>query len=779
MLVFSTVPPRHVPELHTLPAFAGVKAAFAPLEPNAGRFPPGIREAVRDLEKWNDESARAIAKLPSSWPVSRLVSFERIFSRGLALLRTTDTAAISSWMNAAGTDPALVQEFKRKRVAFAERYDSLVRLLGEIGAAAEITRPSVAGTATAMRDNSRKLAQLVGARHPVSVIGVWFGLGIVVFHERGFLRSVIGRLIRTSTRLPFRRSNQRLADRVNAMLGWTAVDYTRAEDLRVAYRELSRKGVRGERADALVRQALETSRNASGRAWKGLLRLRELVVHADLDPKSAEFESRLDASMNDAVFFTHCPGSEVLVRDYKLGLELAIADGKVDPTTGHAALTQGGSSIAPGIFRQSAESIETGRKYIEPLDMFMSSMVTADGEDHKTQKRIFARRFGWGAVLETTPYVEQTLSELIDRAIAKAADNGGRFDFKMDFAFHFPIRIICHVLGAPAADSERLQELAERYVRTLDLGTGMSPAKLTDGNLAAQELKSYFGAMIQKARMSAEIGGIIGDLAKQQLPVTDEVLIANLVVLLFAGFETTTGLLSMGVNELLQRPEQWAHLRSVLVQGGPLELDGEVVPDRDLRWSSWAENQAAGLEPEAAARLASITAKLVKSPELAERRTRLKEQERELETAVEEMLRFTAPGSVIPLAVKEDYELAIQEPMTIDGRAYEPGDVLTLERGLMVHVAVDELNRRCPFGGGQFDVGATGDFDITRKENKTHLSFGRAHSCIGARLAIENMKRALEAVLRRMPDLQLDGKPAPQEFDLFNGLANLPVRIPR
>jgi hypothetical protein len=39
------------------------------------------------------------------------------------------------------------------------------------------------------------------------------------------------------------------------------------------------------------------------------------------------------------------------------------------------------------------------------------------------------------------------------------------------------------------------------------------------------------------------------------------------------------------------------------------------------------------------------------------------------------------------------------------------------------------------------------------------------------------MKRALNAVLQRFPKLQRAGQPEPQQFDLFNGLATLPVRI--
>jgi cytochrome P450 len=480
--------------------------------------------------------------------------------------------------------------------------------------------------------------------------------------------------------------------------------------------------------------------------------------------------------MTDGVHYTHVPGGEVVVRDYRLGAMLAVLDGKVDKDTGRVALTQGGGSVVPGMFRHSQAGIEAGRKYLEPLDRFMMSMVTADGAVHKSQKSAFNRYFGWGPVLETASFVEATLHRLLDRAAGKAARQGGVFDFKMDVAFHFPIAVICHMLGIAQEDAPRVQVWTEDFVRALDAGTGISPASLADGNRATRHLEDYLRDLIRRAREGGGVGGIIGDLARKELPFGDDVLLANLIVLIFAGFETTTGLLCMGINELLQRPEQWEYLRSSLVPGPELEVDGEVVHDSDLRWSLWSFG-AVSLDSASRERLVRLQDRLAKTPALAARRAALEEQERRLEAAVEEMLRYTAPGSVIPLAMNEDLIVTLEEDVRVGGRVCPAGDTIRFEKGQIVTVAVDELNRCCPMGSGRFDPGAAGGFDVSRDDNKHHLSFGRAHSCIGARLATENMKRALQAVLQRFPNLELAGHPEPQRFDLFNGLATLPVRI--
>lgn len=758
-----------------LPSFHSAQASFAPLGIGSD-VPPPIAAVVRRIDEWNTSSAILLGSIPLRSAGQRFLAIEQVVSTCLKLIRATDTVRIHEWLRDPESDAVQLQTFARVRAGFTERYDALIHLLGEVATEAEISRPSDVGNLRSMARNTHKLMQLLGAESLASRVGVVWSLGVFAWRERVFLRAVFGRLLRSDPALPFGWGNRRLAKRINEKVGFAAVDYTRGEDLRRAYRALRSRGVSGSVADDWIVRALRLSHDTSGRAWKGLLRLTELINHGDLDPTDSDFDSRLEASMTDGIHYTHVPGGEVIVRDYRIGNMLALLDGRADKVTGKVTLTQGGGSVVPGMFRHSRAGIEAGRKYLEPLDRFMMSMVTADGAVHKTQKGAFNKYFGWGPVLDTAPFVEATLQRLLDRAADQAAKQGGVFDFKTDVAFHFPIAVTCHLLGIAQTDAPRVQAWTEDFVRALDAGTGISPASMAAGNRATQQLEEYLREMIQRARAGGDANGIIGDLARKPLPFEDDVLLANLIVLIFAGFETTTGLLCMGLNELLQRPEQWDYLRSCLVHDPELEVDGEIVRDTELRWSLWSFG-AVALNPANQERVARVRSQLERSPALVARRAALEEQERCLEVAVEEMLRYTAPGSVIPLALNEDLVVTLEDEVRVGGRLCPAGETIRFEKGQIVNVAVDELNRRCPMGSGRFDVGLTGRFDISRDDNKHHLSFGRAHSCIGARLATENMKRALQAVLQRFPNLQRAGQPEPQQFDLFNGLATLPVRI--
>ena len=101
----------------------------------------------------------------------------------------------------------------------------------------------------------------------------------------------------------------------------------------------------------------------------------------------------------------------------------------------------------------------------------------------------------------------------------------------------------------------------------------------------------------------------------------------------------------------------------------------------------------------------------------------------------------------------------------------------SLERTLGVAFEAFASPDAIAVGGGQFAGADPTRLDVTRVDNAAHLSFGLRHSCIGAFLARENAKRALEALLRRFPDLELAGDAIPQEMELFSGLASLPVRV--
>lgn len=125
-------------------------------------------------------------------------------------------------------------------------------------------------------------------------------------------------------------------------------------------------------------------------------------------------------------------------------------------------------------------------------------------------------------------------------------------------------------------------------------------------------------------------------------------------------------------------------------------------------------------------------------------------------TAVEEFLRYESPIQFAPRIAKEDVELA--------GRSIRPAD--------RVFAVVGAANRDPQV------FTSPNRLDIGRADNK-HVAFGYAsHFCLGAPLARMEAQIAINAVLARLPRLELACDPADVRYQpniTLRGLAALPL----
>jgi cytochrome P450 PksS len=126
-------------------------------------------------------------------------------------------------------------------------------------------------------------------------------------------------------------------------------------------------------------------------------------------------------------------------------------------------------------------------------------------------------------------------------------------------------------------------------------------------------------------------------------------------------------------------------------------------------------------------------------------------------TAVEELLRYTAPVSLSD-------ERWASEDITLHGKL--------IRKGEMVLAALISANA----DPQQFANGAT--LDITRHENQ-HLAFGKGfHFCLGAPLARLEGQVAFSTLFQRLPNLHLTSDPTQLVWNdnaMLHGLRSLPV----
>ena len=155
---------------------------------------------------------------------------------------------------------------------------------------------------------------------------------------------------------------------------------------------------------------------------------------------------------------------------------------------------------------------------------------------------------------------------------------------------------------------------------------------------------------------------------------------------------------------------------------------------------------------ETSTRLISWTGKLL--AEHPEQRAAIVADPALVRPAIEEILRFEAPSPVQARYVTEDVE--------VHGTTVKEGQIMVLLNG-----AANRDDRK-------FENGDT--FDIHRKIEQ-HLSFGYGlHFCLGASLARLEGRIALEEVLRRFPEWDIDWENAKQAHtSTVRGWVRMPV----
>jgi cytochrome P450 len=146
-------------------------------------------------------------------------------------------------------------------------------------------------------------------------------------------------------------------------------------------------------------------------------------------------------------------------------------------------------------------------------------------------------------------------------ALLDAVMAAGRLDVVADYAYRLPVWVIAEILGVPPADRERLHRWARDYCLYFDLAP--APMEFEQVLLARAGFSQYARGRLARPGQGAPselMSALLGAHAGGGLS-TDE-LLANFGFLFFAGYETTSTLISNGVLALLRHPDQMRRLQA-------------------------------------------------------------------------------------------------------------------------------------------------------------------------------------------------------------------------
>jgi cytochrome P450 len=181
-------------------------------------------------------------------------------------------------------------------------------------------------------------------------------------------------------------------------------------------------------------------------------------------------------------------------------------------------------------------------------------MVFRDPPDHTRMRRALRPAFTPPAVESLRATVERVVDQLIDGLPEE-------LDFLAEFAVPLPAIVIAELLGVPPEDHDRFRAWSQ-HLATLVFASGL-PDRHRRGREALSALAGYLGEQLERRR-AQPTNDLLGTLAAMQTAgeLTSEEATANAVLLLFAGHETTTGLLANGLAVLLAHPRELERLRT-------------------------------------------------------------------------------------------------------------------------------------------------------------------------------------------------------------------------
>jgi cytochrome P450 PksS len=176
-----------------------------------------------------------------------------------------------------------------------------------------------------------------------------------------------------------------------------------------------------------------------------------------------------------------------------------------------------------------------------------NSMLSMDEPDHKRLRDIVDEAFRRRAVLDMEPHIQAMADELADRLFA----DGSPADLVERYARTLPLSVISELLGLPLADRPKFTAWAGGFTRfTGTLGfLGMIPNVLA--------MKRYVERHLETVRRQGG-QGLIAEIVRVEKDggqISPNEIVAMVFLLLVAGHETTTHLISGSVYELLKNPE--------------------------------------------------------------------------------------------------------------------------------------------------------------------------------------------------------------------------------
>jgi cytochrome P450 len=201
---------------------------------------------------------------------------------------------------------------------------------------------------------------------------------------------------------------------------------------------------------------------------------------------------------------------------------------------------------------------EMGLASLNPIaEIMVKQMLFLDPPAHARLRGLASQAFTPQRVEVLRSHIREITDRLLDKVQAK-----GHMDVIADLAEPLPCIVTAEMLGVPVDDYQQLKAWSQDFAEML--GNFQHNAERAPRILASVlEMADYFRSAMREQRLDPR-DGLVSSLMNAEIQgdrLSEEEVIANCIVTMVGGQETTTNLIGNGVLALLRNPDQLETLR--------------------------------------------------------------------------------------------------------------------------------------------------------------------------------------------------------------------------
>jgi cytochrome P450 len=236
-----------------------------------------------------------------------------------------------------------------------------------------------------------------------------------------------------------------------------------------------------------------------------------------------------------------------------------------------------------------------GVSELAPIARVMLRMLLfMDAPTHTRLRAVASQLFAPRNVDKLRSHIRDVVGRLID-----AVEPFGRMDVLGDFGNRLPAIITAEMIGVPASDHEQLKAWSADFAEVLG-NWQHNPDRAPRMLQTLNEMSEYFRAALSYGREkpSESVITALLNYEHEGEHLSEDSVVANCILVMVGGQETTPNLIGNGMLSLLRNPEQLEKLRqdSTLIPGAVEELLRYESPSQHTTRLAPSDTQIGGME---------------------------------------------------------------------------------------------------------------------------------------------------------------------------------------